>query len=195
MSARQRAPRTPQEVSDAVDDVTRKLDELVGLVEGARAMPMSASCVVNRGDVLGLLDDLRRLLPTEFRQAEYVIRDRDEVIEEGRREAERIRAAAVDERERLLAETDVVREAYGIRDRLLEEAAAQAAQMRREVDDYVDAKLANFEVVLTKTLGAVERGREKLRERAAERGDGERGDERGDAAPADDGPRDDDRTY
>jgi hypothetical protein len=37
--------------------------------------------------------------------------------------------------------------------------------MRREVDDYVDTKLANFEVVLTRTLGAVERGRDKLRDR------------------------------
>ena len=34
--------------------------------------------------------------------------------------------------------------------------------MRAEVDDYVDTKLANFEVVLDKTLAAVNRGREKL---------------------------------
>ena len=34
--------------------------------------------------------------------------------------------------------------------------------MRGEVDDYVDTKLANFEVVLDKTLAAVHRGREKL---------------------------------
>jgi F0F1-type ATP synthase membrane subunit b/b' len=169
VSARQRPARTPEDDTAAVDDVTRVLDQLVALVEGARAMPMSASCVVNRGEVLGLLDDLRRLLPAEFRQAEYVIRDREEVIEEGRREAERIRAAAADERERMLAETDVVREAQGIRERMLQEAAAQAEQMRREVDDYVDAKLANFEVVLTRTLATVERGREKLRERAGER--------------------------
>jgi hypothetical protein len=35
-------------------------------------------------------------------------------------------------------------------------------QMRMEVDDYVDTKLANFEIVLNKTLAAVLRGREKL---------------------------------
>ena len=37
-------------------DVHDKLDELSALVEGARAMPMSASCVVNRAQVLDLLD-------------------------------------------------------------------------------------------------------------------------------------------
>lgn len=148
------------------DEVTRRLDELVALVEGARAMPMSASCVVNRGDVLALLDEVRGALPAEFRRAEYVLRDRDAVIDEGRREAERIVEAAREERLRLIAETEIVQEAYAERDRVLAEAAHRSESMRREVDDYVDTKLANFEVVLTRTLGAVERGRDKLRAQA-----------------------------
>jgi hypothetical protein len=151
----------------AVDDATRKLDELTALVEGARAMPMSASCVVNRGDVIAMLDELRALLPVEFRQAQYVIRDRDEVVEEGRREAERIVAAAREERLRLIEETEIVQEALAERERILAEAAERSEAMRQEVDDYVDTKLAHFEVVLTRTLGAVERGREKLRSRGA----------------------------
>ena len=47
-------------------DVHDKLDELSALVEGARAMPMSASCVVNRAQVLDLLDEARGLLPTSL---------------------------------------------------------------------------------------------------------------------------------
>jgi cell division septum initiation protein DivIVA len=159
--------RDERDARAAVDEVTRKIDELVALVEGARAMPMSASCVVNRGDVLAMLDELRTLLPAEFRQAEYVIRDRDEVVEEGRREAERIVAAAREERLRLIDETEVVQEALAERERILAEAQARSEAMRQEVDDYVDTKLANFEVVLTRTLGAVERGRDKLRARSA----------------------------
>jgi hypothetical protein len=50
-------------------------------------------------------------------------------------------------------------------DRVVEDAREEAASMRREVDDYVDQKLATFEVVLTKTLTAVERGRERLKGR------------------------------
>ena len=62
----------------------------------------------------------------------------------------------------------MLRAARAAGEQLLAEAAEQAEAMRREVDDYVDTKLATFEVVLTRTLGAVERGREKLRLRAAE---------------------------
>lgn len=149
-----------------MDDVSRKLGEIIELVEGARGMPMSASCVVNRGELLGQLDELRGLLPAEFRHAQFVLRDRDDVVDEGRREAERIVAEAAQERDRLVAETEVYRSAQEQAEQLVIDATEQVASMRREVDDYVDAKLAHFEVVLTKTLAAVERGRDKLRDRA-----------------------------
>jgi vacuolar-type H+-ATPase subunit H len=145
-----------------VDEVHSKLAELTQLVEGARAMPMSASCVVNRADVMALLGDLEALLPETISQAQEVLGDKESVVEEGRREAEKIVAAARAERRRLIEATDVHEEASSEAERLLEEARLSAEAMRVEVEDYVDAKLANFEIVLTKTLSAVERGRQKL---------------------------------
>ena len=142
-----------------------KLNQVVALIEGARSMPMSASCVVNRAELLAHLDELRELIPAEMKQAEFVLRDRDEVVEEGRREAERLVAAAREERLRLIAKADVMQEATREAERLLAEAREQSEQMRAEVDTYVDTKLANFEVVLGRTIAAVEKGREKLRGR------------------------------
>ena len=146
-------------------DVQAKLDEIVEYVQSARAMPMSASAIINRTELLAMFDELREMLPTELRQAQYVIRDRQEVVQEGRREAERILESARNERARLLAKTEVVQEAAREAERVLAEARQHAADMRIEVDDYVDAKLANFEVVLQKTMNAVVRGRDKLRGR------------------------------
>lgn len=147
-------------------DVHEKLDELAAVIEGARSMPMSASCIVNRSDVLALIDDIRGLLPEEFRHAELLLRDREAVVEEGREEAERIVAAAQEERARLVAETEVAAQAELEAEEIRAAAEEESAAMRREVDDYVDAKLANFEVVLEKTLAAVHRGRDKLRGRS-----------------------------
>ncbi len=53
-------------------------------------MPMSASCILNRSEVLALVDDIRELLPEEFRHAEMLLQDREAVIEEGRREVDRL---------------------------------------------------------------------------------------------------------
>jgi hypothetical protein len=147
-------------------DVHEKLDELISLVEDARSMPMSASCIVNRSEVLALLEEIRELLPEEFRHAQLLLDDRDSVVAEGQREAERIIGRAEEERSAMTAETEVVLEAQRHADRIRLEARNEAEAMRREVDDYVDTKLANFEVVLEKTLGAVHRGRDKLRGRS-----------------------------
>jgi cell division septum initiation protein DivIVA len=146
-------------------DVQPKLDELIALVENARSMPMSASCVVNRADVVARLEELKNLLPEEFNHARRVLGDRESVIEEGRREAERVLATAREERGSLIADTEVAREAYGEAERILTDARREAQRIREEADDYVDQKLANFEVVLTKTLGAIGRGRDKMRGR------------------------------
>uniref|UniRef100_UPI00332186C7 cell division initiation protein n=1 Tax=Streptomyces sp. NPDC001868 TaxID=3154401 RepID=UPI00332186C7 len=143
-------------------DVQKKLDEIVSVVSGARSMPMSASCVVNRAELLSLLDELRGALPDSLAQAQELIGDRDHMVERARLEAERIIENAHAERGSLISDTEVARRSQNEADRILTEARQEAEDVRAEADDYVDSKLANFEVVLTKTLGSVGRGREKL---------------------------------
>ena len=145
-----------------MDAVQETLDQIRSMVESARSMPMSASCVVNRAELLELLEQLRGQLPEAFDEAQNLLGDKDAVVQEGREEAARIVAEARRERARLVAQTEVHQEAVAESERLLEESRASAEAMRLEVEDYVDAKLANFEIVLTKTLSAVERGRQKL---------------------------------
>ncbi|GAB2615886.1 hypothetical protein GCM10027168_55460 [Streptomyces capparidis] len=143
-------------------DVQKKLDEIVAAVRSARSMPMSASCVVNRAELLAMLGEVREALPGSLAQAHEVLGDRERVLAEAREEAQRILKSAHDERGSLIAGTQVARESRDEADRILAEARREAEEIRAEADDYVDSKLANFEVVLTKTLGAVDRGREKL---------------------------------
>ncbi|MFJ9776672.1 cell division initiation protein [Kitasatospora sp. NPDC101157] len=144
-------------------DVQNKVDEIVAAVENARSMPMSASCVVNRAELIGLLNDLKAALPAELAQAQSVMADHEQVVAGAQAEADRIIQGAHAERGSLISDTEVVRRAQAEADRILAEARAEVDAKRAEADDYVDSKLANFEVVLTKTLGAVGRGRIKLR--------------------------------
>ncbi|MFF5405988.1 ATP synthase F0 subunit B [Streptomyces misionensis] len=143
-------------------DVQKKLDEIVSAVAGARAMPMSASCVINRADLLAMLEEVRQALPGSLAQAQELIGDREQMVEQARQEAERIIESAHAERGSLIAGTEIARRSQAEADRILAEARREAEEVRAEADDYVDSKLANFEVVLTKTLGSVGRGREKL---------------------------------
>ncbi|MER6956822.1 ATP synthase F0 subunit B [Streptomyces sp. NPDC000618] len=143
-------------------DVQKKLDEIVTAVSSARSMPMSASCVVNRADLLALLEEVRAALPDSLAQAQELIGGREQMVEQARQEAERIISTAHAERGSLISDTEIARRSQAEADRILAEARKEAEEVRADADDYVDSKLANFEVVLTKTLGSVGRGREKL---------------------------------
>ncbi|MFE3862118.1 cell division initiation protein [Streptomyces goshikiensis] len=143
-------------------DVQKKLDEIVAAVGGARSMPMSASCVINRAELLAQLEEVRHALPGSLAQARELIGDREQMVEEARREADRIIESAHAQRGSLISDTEVARRSQDEADRILADARREAEEIRAEADDYVDSKLANFEVVLSKTIGSVERGREKL---------------------------------
>ncbi|GGO48111.1 hypothetical protein GCM10012287_22330 [Streptomyces daqingensis] len=143
-------------------DVQQKLDEIVTAVDSARAMPMSASCVVNRAELLAKLEEVRQALPGSLAQAEQVLGGREQMVAEAQAEAQRIIESGHAERGSLVSGTEVVRQSQAEAEQILAQARQEAAEIRAEADDYVDSKLANFEVVLSKTIGSVERGREKL---------------------------------
>jgi cell division septum initiation protein DivIVA len=146
-------------------DVEAKLHQLERLIADAKAVPLSASIMLNRSDVEGLVADVRDALPDELTQARWVIKERDQILERAETDAARLLDDARTEHDRLVSEQSVVTGAQREADRVVEDASEHARQIRLEAEDYVDAKLANFEVVLQKTLAAVEKGRQKLRGR------------------------------
>ncbi|MCZ1007289.1 ATP synthase F0 subunit B [Streptomyces lydicus] len=164
-------------------DVQKKLDDIVATVGGARSMPMSASCVVNRAELLAMLEEVRAALPGSLAQAQELLGGREQMVEQARAEAERIIETAHAQRGSLISDTEVARQSQDEADRILAEARREAEEIRAEADDYVDSKLANFEVVLTKTIGSVDRGREKLLGRDPGQGGQEFPDEDGTQPP------------
>src|SRR3954468_16744626 len=105
---------------------------------------MSRNCMIDRGDLVSLLDQLRADLPTELRRATALLEERDKIVEAGRREAERIIAEAEADHPRLVSINEIVVAAEHEASRMINEARAETQRLRDEVDDYVDTALANF---------------------------------------------------
>ncbi len=144
-------------------DIQERLDELTVLVEDAKSMPLSASCVINRSQVLDLIEEIRQLLPDSVQRADELLADREAVVQDGRREADRILERARTEADKMVSEHEVYLAAVAEAEALRGETVTETARMRQETDDYIDAKLASFEITLQKTLQTVDRGRERIR--------------------------------
>ena len=143
-------------------DSIEKLNTAIAIVEEARGVPLSASCVVHRGEMLEILEDARDILPTDLDGAQSIINDRDRIIEEGRTSAESMIASAREDVARMVEQTSIVQSARDEAQRILDEARELAEEERREVEAYIDGRLATLEVILNKTMDAVARGRERL---------------------------------
>ena len=143
-------------------DSVEKLTSAITMVEEARGVPLSASCVVHRGEMLELLDEARAALPNDLESAQKLIAARDAIIEEGRVSAEQMIAMAREDVARMVEQTSIVQLARAEARKILDEARTLGDQEKQEVEEYIDGRLATLEVILNKTQDAVARGRERL---------------------------------
>jgi cell division septum initiation protein DivIVA len=141
------------------------LEALEVMIKEARSVPLSASAVIPRADALKLLDEIKEELPREHQQARQILGERERVLGDANERASHIVQQAREERARLLANAEVVQAAEREAERIVDEATRQAEKLTHQADDYVDAKLANFEILLNKMLRTIGRGREQLRRR------------------------------
>ena len=165
---------------EKVPETAVLLDQLREILENARKLPMSASVSLNRDEFGAILDEVIDGLPEELREARWLLKERDQVLERGRHEADRLLEAARVRAERMVEKSEVVREARRTSEEILENAERQAGAIRHEAEDYVDRKLAAFEVVLDRTMQQVQKGRERLQVHANPSGGAE-------PEPSDDG--------
>ena len=143
-------------------DSIEKISTAITLIEEARGVPLSASCVVHRGEILEILDGAKEALPEDLYRAEDIIAQREKLIEEGRSSSEQVIATAREDVARMIEQTAIVQAARDEAQRILDEARVLAADERAEVESYIDGRLATLEVILNKTMDAVARGRERL---------------------------------
>jgi hypothetical protein len=148
-------------------DVEAAIAQLELFLAEARPVPLSASVMVNRAEIDEAVAAIRAALPESIRQSRWVLNERDELLTQAARESEQIITAGREEQRRLLSETEVVKEAQLEAERIIATAQCEAHRMQQECEDYIDGKLASFEIVLQKTMRAVQNGRESLRGRLA----------------------------
>lgn len=135
---------------------------LRGIIEAAPKVPLSASSMIAKEEILELIDDALAALPEELRAARWLLKEREEFLAKVRREGDEIIDQARDRAERMVQRTEVVKAAEQRAYDIVDKAEADARRLRHEVEDFCDQKLGSFEIVLERTLTMVASGRAKL---------------------------------
>src|SRR6195952_30952 len=96
---------------EKVPDSALLLEQLRDILDAARKLPMSASVSINRDEFGALLQDAIDGLPEELREARWLLKERDAVVERASHEAQRLVEAARVRAERMVEKNELVREA------------------------------------------------------------------------------------
>ena len=146
-------------------DVLVLIDKLDDLVHNAKAVPITDQVRINREEIYDILDQMRATIPEEIKQARWIVKERQEMLAEAKRESERIIREAREEQIRLIGEEEIVKQAERQAEEIIEDARAREREIRLGAEDYADEILNTLEVNLSKFIAAVQRGRERLQGR------------------------------
>jgi cell division septum initiation protein DivIVA len=151
-----------QASTEVVYRLYETVDELTTVIENARSVPMSGSCMVPRDHLLDLLDDLRESLPSEVHQAGRIVEQRTAILEQAQAEAERLTGLTREETDELLAAAERQR------DELLGTARRQCDDLVATAQEQADEVLAEAEEEAARLVAEGRRQAEALLARARE---------------------------
>lgn len=139
------------------------IERILNEIQEARSVPLSRDgALVNRQEMINLLNELKAKLPQDILHAQHLLENKEAVMNEGRLAGQAIIDEAKHEANRLISQTEIVQEANLRAQDILKQVDEELSKMRLETDQYIDARLANFEASLQKTIQVVRRGREKI---------------------------------
>jgi cell division septum initiation protein DivIVA len=143
-------------------DVLVLIDKLDDLVHNAKQVPLTDQVRVDKEEIYDLLDQMRATIPEEIKQARWIVKERQEMLAEAKREAERIVKEARERQERLISNEEVTKAAERTAEDIVEEAQAREREIRLGAEDYADEILNTLEINLSKFIAAVQRGHDRL---------------------------------
>ena len=143
-------------------DVLVLIDKLDDLVHNAKRVPLTDEVRVDKEEIYDLLDQMRATIPDEIKQARWIVKERQEMLAEAKREAERVVKEARDQQARLISEEEVYKQAERGAEEIIEDARSREREIRLGAEDYADDILNTLEVNLSKFISAVQRGRDRL---------------------------------
>jgi cell division septum initiation protein DivIVA len=150
-------------------DIMALVDRIEEALDAGRSLPLTRGRLIDVEKVYEIIDEIRANFPDELKQARWIVKERQEMLEEAEKEANRVLEEARDRADSMASEQEVVRRANEQAAAVLDAARQSEREIRLGAEDYADEMLANLEVNLGKLLTAVQRGRDRLQGKVNQR--------------------------
>jgi len=146
--------------------IYRVIDKLEAYVREGTWVPFGHR-ILSEERLIEYIEKMRSTLPEEVGRAKVIATNKDRVIRDAQEKAQQIVTEAVAQKNELVDQTDIVKQARTTADIVLREAEEKARKIRAGADVYAAQVLADLELRLGAALGSVKKGQEALAPRSA----------------------------
>ncbi len=148
-----------------MDDVVQIIDCLEDVLLNNKRAFFSGKIYVDQVKVTEMLSRLREAVPASFHEAKSIISQRDALIYEAEQRAENIIRTANDTREKLIAESEVLKSAQTEAENILNSTRDYCDNLKYNVLHDLDSELYNSAIHLNETLDYIDGMRSEMRKR------------------------------
>lgn len=139
------------------------LEELDNLLVEATTVPFTDKKIVEEGEFVRLLDELRDRLPVELSDAKRIIADRQRILEDAQREAAHVVEQAKNYGTRLTEESLIAKQAQEQANEIVSAAQRSARELQTDAVGYAEDVFRHLEASLGRALEVVQQGKNELR--------------------------------
>ncbi|AGC67790.1 H+-ATPase subunit H [Thermoclostridium stercorarium subsp. stercorarium DSM 8532] len=146
-------------------EILTLLDALEDAIENAVSVPFSGKCMVDRNEILEIIQDIRLKLPDDLKQAKWISKERSRILAEAQQEADNIIKNAESRISALVNEHEISRKAQEQAETIINNAKKNAREIRLGTREYADSILGKVEEMLTEMLEIVKENRNELKQK------------------------------
>ena len=150
------------------NDITRLIDMLYDRIEDAKAPALKPTmAMVDRDELLDLLDELRAQLPVEVKRAQELLNAREKFVNDALRDVEHMMRQAELDAATKFSESEVLYAAKEKARRIVARAEDRSRQLYQVANEYAEDALARTEEAVQAALDEVRQSRVNFRAASA----------------------------
>lgn len=144
-------------------EVLEIIEMMEDAIDKSMAIPFIGRAIVDRDELLDLLQEIRLNLPDDLKQAKWVKEERQRILLDAQKEAAERLKNAEDQIVSLIDEHEITKKAYEQANQIITQAQQSARELRLGTKQYADDILAGIEDNLQKVVETIRSNREELR--------------------------------
>jgi len=126
-------------------DIIKLLEYLQGIIESSSKIPVTGKAVINKREILDIIDQIINHLPDEFKKSQWICDEKERILVDAKKQAKIFEEETIDKIRRRVEKQDLVKEAQTRAEEIIASAQRDAKIMRLGAKDYADEILSQLD--------------------------------------------------